>query len=235
MQSLRCLINNKYEEFPARLPVGSHPPPHWSHEMVDWLETLLKMGADPTQIPKKCDESVLYIFFKRLIRIMNKFRDLTSSLMRLLPFFTTEECMKHCEAKGTALHALLDWDETFQPDDEYFRLCHEMISKFVSCDPSIRNKCDARQRTALHMLAKAAYQFPEKAKNFVLSFQLITNKENVNAKDEKQLTPYSWILIGKARWEDKSDKEKPFTEIEKIFFRHGADEQQAVQPLSEVM
>ena len=105
----------------------------------------------------------------------------------------------------------------------------------ISCDPSIINKFDAHQGTALHMWAKAAYHFPKEAENFAWCFQLLTNKENVNAKDEKQLTPYSWILIGKARWEHKSDKEKPFTEIEKMFSHHGADEQQAVQALAEVM
>ena len=101
--------------------------------------------------------------------------------------------------------------------------------------PSEIDKCDAHQGTALHLWAKAAYYYPERAENFVVWFQYLTNKENVNAKDEKHLTPYSWILIGKARWEHKSDKEKPFTEIEKIFSHYGADEQQAVQALAKVM
>jgi len=67
----------------------------------------------------------------------------------------------------------------------------KVVSMFASAEGNQvnLNAQDMHGRTVLHLLAKAAYDYPEKVKKLVSSFHFLTTTVNVNVKDDDLLTP----------------------------------------------
>ena len=224
------------------------PNMRWTVELTDVIKCLLVEKADPTwKEPFHSEQvSALFRFLQGLLLVMAHYQDLSKALMDIIDLLVTEEkCLGYSEnmpsvsfsdkflaphdwvGPGNVLHALFNWTSRDLPKATipcgFSSQCAEVISKFTAAKPDLVDMKDGHSRTPLHYLLEGCFQDGGTELILVPTISLLATRNNVNAKDNNLVTPYTWVITAKHRREDEVQRKAALSDIEDILCRNGAD------------